>query len=86
VKIFLTASIEERALRRFHELKAKGMEADLEQLKEEIRRRDENDRTRKHAPLKQAEDAVLIDTTHRPVSEIVENILRICRNKLGGEE
>ncbi|MGA9173400.1 MAG: (d)CMP kinase [Thermoactinomyces sp.] len=86
LKIFLTASIEERAKRRFKEMKAKGLVADLEQLKKEIRERDEKDRTREHAPLKQADDAVLIDTTHRSIAEIVENILQLCCNKMGSRE
>jgi len=86
VKVFMTASIDERARRRYKEMTAKGIETDLEQLKEEIRRRDENDRTRKYAPLTQAEDAVLVDTTHHSVEEIVQEILDLCRNKLGGEE
>jgi cytidylate kinase len=86
VKIFLTASIDERAERRYRELLAKGLKPDFEQLREEIRRRDENDRTREYAPLRQAEDAVLIDTTGRSVDEIVKSILRLCRNKMGGEE
>jgi cytidylate kinase len=86
VKIFLTASIEERARRRCKELLAKGIPADLESLQEQIRRRDENDRNRAYAPLRQAEDAILIDTTNRSVQEAVEVILQHCRNKLGGEE
>ncbi len=86
VKVFLTASIEERALRRLKEMKAKGMDVDLESLKTELQKRDENDRTRQIAPLKQAEDAVLIDSTHHSVTEIVEKILHLCRNKLGDKE
>ncbi|MBA4603706.1 (d)CMP kinase [Thermoactinomyces mirandus] len=86
VKIFLTASIEERALRRYKEMKAKGMAVELEQLKAELQKRDENDCTREIAPLKQAEDAVLIDSTHHSVTEIVEKILHLCRNKLGDKE
>ncbi|MBA4495624.1 (d)CMP kinase [Paenactinomyces guangxiensis] len=86
VKIFLTASIEERARRRYKELLDKGISADLESLKEDICRRDENDRTRQYAPLRQAEDAILIDTTNQSISEAVEVILQLCRNKLGGEE
>lgn len=86
VKIFMTASIDERARRRYKELIAKGIQTDLEKLKEEIRRRDENDRTRKYAPLKQAKDAILMDTTHFTVEEVVQKILELCRNKLGGEE
>lgn len=86
VKVFLTASIEERALRRYKEMKEKGIDVDPEQLKAELLKRDENDRTRKIAPLKQADDAVLVDTTDCSVSEVVEKILLLCRNKLNDEE
>lgn len=86
VKVFLTASIEERALRRYKELRAKGLDVDLNRLKEEIKHRDENDRTRKYGPLKRAEDAVLIDTTNRSVEEIVDSIMQLCRHKMGGGE
>ena len=86
VKVFLTASIEERAMRRYREMKAKGIEVDFEQLKAELAKRDENDRMREIAPLKKAEDAVLVDTTDCPVSEVVEKILQLCRNKLNDEE
>lgn len=86
IKVFLTASIEERALRRYKEMKAKGMAVELESLKAELQKRDENDRTREIAPLKQAEDAFLIDSTHHSVTEIVEKILHLCRNKLGDKE
>lgn len=86
VKVFLTASIEERALRRYKEMKAKGMAVELESLKNELQKRDENDRTREIAPLKQAEDAFLIDSTHHSVTEIVEKILHLCRNKIDDKE
>ena len=59
---------------------------DFEQLKAELAKRDENDRMREIAPLKKAEDAVLVDTTDCPVSEVVEKILQLCRNKLNDEE
>lgn len=86
VKVFLTASIEERAMRRYREMKAKGIEVDFEQLKAELAKRDENDRMREIAPLKKAEDAVLVDTTGCPVPEVVEKILQLCRNKINDEE
>ncbi|MFC7442150.1 (d)CMP kinase [Laceyella putida] len=86
VKVFLTASIEERAFRRYKELKAKGIDVNLDQLREEIKHRDENDRTRKYAPLEQAKDAVLIDTTDLSIEDIVESIMQLCRHKMGGEE
>jgi len=86
VKIFLTASIDERAKRRYRELKAKGLKVDLEQLRDDIRKRDENDQNRAISPLRQAEDAIRIDTTNRTIEEVVEQILAICCTKMGGEE
>ena len=61
VKIYLTASSKVRAKRRFDELSAKGISCDIEQIEADIIKRDEQDMTRKVAPLKQAEDAVLLD-------------------------
>lgn len=86
VKIFLNASIEERALRRYRELKQKGYSCDFDQLREEIRLRDKNDQSRSVSPLKKAEDAILIDTTHLTIEEVLEQILAICCTKMGGEE
>ncbi|MGE5704394.1 MAG: (d)CMP kinase [Clostridia bacterium] len=78
VKIFLTASIEERASRRLTELKQKGVETTLDELIAEIAERDKRDSEREVAPLRKAEDAVLVDTTGRSINEIVEQILHIC--------
>lgn len=86
VKIFLTASIEERANRRLKELQAKGITMDFAQLAEEIRERDENDRNRLISPLRQAEDAILVDTTQYSIDEVVQVILQLCRNQMGEEE
>lgn len=86
VKIFLTASIDERAKRRYREFQQKGLEVDFEQLRNEIRQRDENDQNRSISPLRQAEDAIRIDTTNQTIEEVVEQILSICCTKLGGEE
>ncbi|TCS93417.1 (d)CMP kinase [Hazenella coriacea] len=83
LKIFLTASIEERAMRRYKELLHKGLTADLKTLQEEIRHRDENDQNRVHAPLRQAEDAVLVDTTNRSLEQVVESIIQLCRHQMG---
>jgi cytidylate kinase len=74
-KFFLTASAEERARRRVAELRAKGMEVDHAATLEEIRIRDERDSNRAVAPLKQAPDAVLVDSTHLSVDEIVEGMV-----------
>ena len=86
VKIYLTASIDERAKRRYRELKKKGLEVDLEQLREDIRQRDENDQNRLISPLRQAADAIRIDTTNQTIEEVVQQILAICCTKMGGEE
>lgn len=82
VKIFLIASVEERAIRRHLENQAKGIESNLEILKEEIIARDTFDSNREVSPLKQAEDAVLLDTTSQSISEVVNNCKEIIREKL----
>ena len=82
VKIYLTASVEVRAMRRFKEYEAKGLKPDIEQLKEEIRERDFRDMNREHAPLRQAEDAVLVDSSDLTIAEVTECILDIIREKL----
>ncbi len=78
LKIFLTASIDERARRRFEELQAKGQSVNLDAIKNEIALRDKQDSEREIAPLKQAEDAVLIDSTNLQINEVVEKILTLC--------
>lgn len=79
VKIWLTASVEERAARRYQELIDKGQEVDFEQLKLDIQRRDEYDSGREHSPMKMAEDAVLVDSTGLNIDQVIEEILHICR-------
>ena len=79
VKIFLTASIEERAMRRYKEIKQKGFDVDLEKLKAEIAARDKADSEREISPLVQAEDAELLDTSNMSIDEVVEAILERCR-------
>lgn len=74
LKIFLIASVEERALRRFKENKEKGISTDLERLKEEIALRDHKDSTRAVSPLKAAEDAITFDTTGVSIEGVVEFI------------
>jgi cytidylate kinase len=71
VKVFLTASIEVRAQRRYKELVAKGMQVDLNELKAQIQERDTRDSTREDSPLRQAEDATLIDTDQMSIDEVV---------------
>ena len=78
LKIFLTASVEERARRRFEELKEKNFSADFEQIKKEISLRDKQDSEREIAPLAQAEDAILLDSTALTIEQVVEEILRLA--------
>ncbi len=84
VKIFLTATPEDRAMRRFMELKASGKEDDdaYERILSEIIERDKNDTTRKISPLKQADDAVLLDNTGYEPEETMEALLKIVRSKI----
>lgn len=84
VKIFLHASVEERAKRRHEENMARGIPSNLEQLKEEIARRDQIDSERAVAPLKKAEDAIEIDTTSLSIDEVVERIMRIVQERVEG--
>ncbi len=79
VKIFLTASIEERAKRRFKEMQTKGYAVTLEKLQADIAARDKADSEREISPLVQAKDAVLLDTTGLSIAEVVERILAMCK-------
>lgn len=83
LKIFLTASAEERARRRHKQLKEQGLDVSLSQLSSEIAERDERDRSREHAPLKPAPDARILDTTSLDVEAVVEQALRWIRADLG---
>lgn len=81
VKIFLTASDEERAMRRFKELKEKGTEVTFDEVLKDMRERDYNDSHRAVAPLKPAEDSVIADTTGKNVEESLEILLSIIKEK-----
>ena len=83
VKIYLTASSAVRAKRRYDELVAKGMECDLVQLQKEIEERDYRDMNREVSPLRQAEDAVLLDTSDLSIEEVVEKMQQIIAKKIG---
>ena len=76
-KIYLTASVEERARRRYKELLEKGEAVTLQEVEEDMRRRDYNDSHRQLNPLRKAEDAVEIDSTAMTMDEVVERILNI---------
>ncbi len=78
-KVYLDASLEERARRRAEEFAKKGIEMDWERLIEEIRTRDEKDMTREIAPLRRADDATVVDTTHMTPDEAVEAIVALVR-------
>ena len=82
VKIFLTASAEVRAKRRTDELLAKGQQADYAQTLKDIQQRDYQDTHRPIAPLKQAEDAVLLDTSDMNIPQVVEAMQKIIREKI----
>jgi cytidylate kinase len=78
-KIFLTASVKERARRRYEELKAKGTAVVLEDVEKDIARRDKLDSERAIAPLKQAADATLLDTSNMDIQQVVAAILKLVR-------
>ena len=78
-KVFLTASAAERAKRRYKQLKEKGLSVTLSGLQREIEARDARDASRAVAPLKPADDAVLVDTTGMPIDEVVAKVLAVVR-------
>ena len=80
LKIFLTASVEERALRRYKELVAKGQQVDLAQLQEDIASRDKQDSERAISPLRQAEDALLLDTSDMNIEQVTAKILQLVED------
>ena len=82
VKIFLTASVGIRAKRRYDELVAKGTKTDLNKIIEEIRQRDQQDITRPIAPLKQAKDAVLVDTSDMDINAVIATLRKIIKEKI----
>jgi len=75
LKFYITASVEERARRRFNEFQAKGVDCSFEQIKNEIQERDQQDKSRQHSPLKKAEDAIIINTTQITVNQAVDLML-----------
>ena len=79
VKVYLDASPEQRARRRYEELRASGVTVDFEALRRAEEERDRRDATRDHSPLRVADDAVVIDTTDRSVEDVVEQILTLVR-------
>jgi cytidylate kinase len=84
LKIYLTASAEERAKRRYKQLKEKGISANLRDLSAAIAERDERDSTRAISPLKPAEDAIVIDTSLLDIDAVLANISELVRHKVPG--
>ncbi len=81
-KVFLTASAGERAQRRYKQLKEKGVSVNLDSLLHEIAARDERDAGRAVAPLKPADDAVIVDSTGTPIAEVIERVLAVLPENL----
>lgn len=81
VKIYLTASSEVRAKRRYLELTQKGQECDLLQIQKDMEERDYRDMHREVSPLKQADDAILVDSSNMNPEEVIDYILNLCKNK-----
>lgn len=86
VKIFLVADAKERANRRYKELVAKGENVRIEEIYENILKRDEIDSTRKESPLKKADNAIEVDTTSKNIEEVKNEILNIIRKKINNIE
>ena len=79
MKVFLTASVETRAKRRYDELREEGVACDLAAIERDIKERDERDENREISPLRQAEDAVLLDSSDMTIDEVVAAIVKLCR-------
>jgi cytidylate kinase len=82
VKLFVTASVEARATRRWKEMQARGDRRTLEAITEDLRRRDERDRTRAEAPLTASEDAVVLDTSEMAIEEAVAGAIALVVRRL----
>lgn len=81
VKIYLDADVEERAKRRYKENQEKNINMTYEEVIENIRKRDENDKAKEIGALKKAEDSIVVDTTNLTINEVVDRIIEIIRNK-----
>ena len=86
VKIYLTASSLTRAKRRYLELQEKGTICNLDEIQKDIEERDQRDMNREISPLRQAEDAVLVDSSDLTIQQVVDRILQIFRSKTAGEK
>ena len=81
LKIYLDASLEVRAQRRMQDLKKRGIELPLQEVSQQLRRRDQQDMTRALAPLRRAEDAVLVDSTHMSIPAAVDKVVELARGR-----
>ena len=86
VKFYLDAESSERIRRRYDEMIEKGVKVDFKETQEELLQRDHNDTHRVHSPLKKAIDAVFIDSTHRSVEEVVEEMVRVIQERIKSDE
>ena len=82
LKVYLTASVEERARRRYNELTEKGVSCDMEQIKADIEERDYRDMNRPIGPLKQAEDAVLVDSSNMNIDQVIHTIMSLYQEAM----
>ncbi len=85
LKVYLTASSKERALRRWKELENKGISSDRSEIEADIVKRDFQDMNRENSPLRQAEDAVLVDSSNLTIDEVVDKIILLFKEKCSGE-
>ncbi len=85
LKVYLTASTKERALRRFKELDGKGIFCNVKEIEQDIINRDRQDMTRETSPLKQAEDAVLVDSSNMTIDEVIDKIISLFKEKYNGD-
>lgn len=86
LKIYLTASSKERARRRWDELSKKGISCELDEIEKDIIARDEQDKNRDFAPLKQADDAILVDSSELTIEEVIDKIIKIFENQINLKE
>jgi len=82
LKLFITANVEERAKRRFYEMRELGITTTLEEVKTNLQSRDLKDTTRKHSPLKKADDAIEIDNTHLTVNDQLNKAVNLFKQKI----
>lgn len=82
VKIYLTASARVRAMRRYKELQEQGIDSSLEEIEKNIQKRDEQDKNRENSPLRQAEDAMRVDSSEMTIDQVAEEILSIYKKKV----